>query len=1172
MKFLELQLAPYGHFESLTLDFGGEGKTFHFVIGANEAGKSTTLRAVSGFLYGIPARTNDSFLFGNSDLRIKARITSKASGERSLVRRKGNKNTVLDWDNNQVDAAVISECMGNLDERLFSNMFGLTHTSLVEGGRGLLAAGGDLSETLFQAGTGVAPLRKTLAKLDADSQALFSPNARNKSAGYNAAKDRYDQATQLASTKSTLAKTYTDLDKEFKDKSNKASRSQLDIQNRSVQKRRFERLRDALPHYARWNMLQAELQALNDVVLVPESSKAEREAAQTALEKGEVDRAKLQTAIESCKSRIAEIVVSEDLLGRGEEIDKLYVELGSVQKAAIDIPKVQQEQKRYEDEARKLHQETGSTLTLDQIEAAQPTEEQRKQIREFIATSTGIAYQVSTLRDQIERAGNRIDSERTQLATLPKPVDTASVIATLEVAERSAHLDAAIVQETAKADRQWAEAELSAKQLTLWYGTIEALEALAVPDAKTIERFDKLFRDLESREAAVRLRATDIDKRRQELEDAISSHLRSGEIPTEDDVHASRAHRDSGWALVRNAWRDGLSPEAIRDSFNADLPLADAYYQSVLSADALGDRLRSDASRVAEYASMLKDRQNVQESAGKLQDEAEALTAERTALQTLWLDVWNPLSIAPLPPVEMLSWKARHASIVDTLANHRQLRSAVQVLVTERDSHRFGLEKALKSIGVVEDAGIHTLSSLVGLASRKLEKLDAVESEHNEVQARIRDLIRTVDENSLKLEQLLRDRADWTSEWGKTMQLIGQPPTLSPVETEAILERLARLHTAQFNAGQHKMRVDNMKQDARLFATAVQSIAKSVAPDLLAETAETAIVQLAARLRRMQSDQIRQDELKESLRLSSEAFADCQATIQQAGIKLNLLLARAHCETVEQLILVEEKSQAKRLLTDRLAQAEELMSQSALGSSLTEFTAQLSETDPDQVEGQIIDLDQKINAETEQLNLLNQEIGTLRFRMEEIDGGNAAAEAAMEAQNALADMRSAAERYIRVRLASNLLRRYMDQYREQNQGPVLRKASELFYQLTLGSFKELQTDYNDSDDSVLYGIRNTGARVEVEGMIDGTRDILYLALRLASLHNHLNTGEPIPFIVDDILVNLDDQRAAATFKALAELSQRTQVIFFSHHKHLRQLAEATIPTEILAVHTLNRAA
>ena len=89
-------------------------------------------------------------------------------------------------------------------------------------------------------------------------------------------------------------------------------------------------------------------------------------------------------------------------------------------------------------------------------------------------------------------------------------------------------------------------------------------------------------------------------------------------------------------------------------------------------------------------------------------------------------------------------------------------------------------------------------------------------------------------------------------------------------------------------------------------------------------------------------------------------------------------------------------------------------------------------------------------------------------------------------------------------------------------------------------------------------------------MSTGTRDQLFLALRLASLERQLPMGEPLPFVVDDILVNFDDDRARASLEQLTELARRTQVLFFTHHSRLVELAQQTVPMELLKVHQLGK--
>ena len=99
-------------------------------------------------------------------------------------------------------------------------------------------------------------------------------------------------------------------------------------------------------------------------------------------------------------------------------------------------------------------------------------------------------------------------------------------------------------------------------------------------------------------------------------------------------------------------------------------------------------------------------------------------------------------------------------------------------------------------------------------------------------------------------------------------------------------------------------------------------------------------------------------------------------------------------------------------------------------------------------------------------------------------------------------------------------------------------------------------------------MRDDGTQVPPQVLSDGERDKLYLALRIAGLERHLDSNQPLPFVADDVFVNFDDERAAAGFKVLGTLSQRTQVVFFTHHSRLRDVAREALSDGLLALHEL----
>jgi uncharacterized protein YhaN len=86
-------------------------------------------------------------------------------------------------------------------------------------------------------------------------------------------------------------------------------------------------------------------------------------------------------------------------------------------------------------------------------------------------------------------------------------------------------------------------------------------------------------------------------------------------------------------------------------------------------------------------------------------------------------------------------------------------------------------------------------------------------------------------------------------------------------------------------------------------------------------------------------------------------------------------------------------------------------------------------------------------------------------------------------------------------------------------------------------------------------------------MSEGTRDQLFLALRLGSIEGRAG-AHPLPLVCDDLLINADDARAGAMLKVLASNSLWTQVILFTHHEHVVDLAQRTVGEGAFRIHHL----
>lgn len=139
-------------------------------------------------------------------------------------------------------------------------------------------------------------------------------------------------------------------------------------------------------------------------------------------------------------------------------------------------------------------------------------------------------------------------------------------------------------------------------------------------------------------------------------------------------------------------------------------------------------------------------------------------------------------------------------------------------------------------------------------------------------------------------------------------------------------------------------------------------------------------------------------------------------------------------------------------------------------------------------------------------------------------------------------MRSAAERYLVFTAARTLLERAVERYEREHQGGILQQASHWFALFTQGKyqrvFKQLESNL----------LKVSGPGCE-EGLTPGqlstgTREQLFLALRLALIPSLGNEAEPLPVVLDDVLVNFDADRKKTVLKSLEEFALHHQVLLF----------------------------
>jgi len=505
----------------------------------------------------------------------------------------------------------------------------------------------------------------------------------------------------------------------------------------------------------------------------------------------------------------------------------------------------------------------------------------------------------------------------------------------------------------------------------------------------------------------------------------------------------------------------------------------------------------------------------------------------------------------------------RFLKLQDRIQKATDLRSKI-----DQNSREMG--RALADISEPAEKATEGLSDLIQRARRAIEQNEAIRTKREQLIREIEQGTSHQKDLKSRLDQNQKDLSQWQAEWAEAVRPLGLGNNATPEQAIAIMEDIKDLFEKRKDAEILQKRIKGIDRDAAVFSQKVMNLASYVAPELKTLPVEQAVTQLNAALTRARNAQSEHRTLEKQRQQETLRLREAEASIADIKSRLNAMCEEAACSDSAALKDAEERSIARRRIERGVKDLEEQLLRLSAGSGIDSLLKEIQEVDPDGIEAQITRLTEEMDALEAERSRLDQSIGEEKNELNRMDGSARAADLAEEIQAEMARLEGDVLTYARLRIASVVLSRFIDRYREEHQGPVLRKASDLFRQLTLESFEGIRVDVDPLGNPVLVGIRSMGKEmVNVSGMSDGTTDQLYLALRLASLETYLDHNPSMPFSVDDIWIKFDDSRAAAALKVLADLSRRTQVIVFTHHRHLVDLAHANIDPSLLFKHTLH---
>lgn len=1139
MRFLSFDVSAYGKFSRQSLAFPAAPSVL-LVYGPNEAGKSSMRNAIVDFLFGIPLQSTQAYQYPRPGMVLAGELMV-ADQTLGMTRNTKRRDSLVVDGEGALDDAVWLARLGGMDRAAFERLFALGRDELVAGAREMLAPGADASKTLFEAAAGLTTFTEMSRRLSDEAAEAYSSRRHN--TAYARAKERFDLASTALRQHEHKEAAYRSLQKDRD--TTQLELNAIDSERRAKRAGLEGRTRIArtLPQLRDYADLESRL-AGSPPIAVGNALRADVTQAHGTRQMLSERHAGLFRAQQFDERSRDAISVRLDVVTAAKDVRSLELQQDRFLAMLVDIPKLvaQREQLRPE-----LEQELTvlglAGESLDGLYTRLPT---LAQISAVAEAATALIELESRRRDARTAHDSARQAQEALLGDIaglcaedPEPLRRS--LYALETCANLGELRARRTQMEVDAG------SLTERRVQLGLTTKDFDGALDPPNeavAKEIVREQHLLAVSVANQGDL---VEECEDTRVDLEARLSAMALS-HIPSLDTLMQLRRQRDLALDVL------------VSKGPPFETSLAD-YRPLVSDADALSDRRFDQASAAHELDRLRADHSACLARATAARAAVAAAELQRNQLTDRWAQQCQAAGVPVVDPETYGSWlsgyravRSADATYRKRVASHQQALAALIPLAKDVLAHLALPEPPwdadlLMPIDVVLTEGKRVLGDREkqqSAAASLMRRSSEAERQLLESDARMQNLATETGEHATLLREALR--------------AAGLAETLSAEWARDAGRRLDALRTKarEFNE-RDEARINPMRRDLAKYEGQVRALAERLevpAVDAWQSTLEALVALSEEHVGRANKREDIVGRLAERQSGLDSAAAQLQGIDDQLRghyTRLGVTDFDGFNELVESWDVWNRDVIARDAKRRTLTQAEG-------GRSVETLAAEAEGVDADA-------LTAEVEALIEEVELLEtrhgEAVAALRMAENAVDAvtsSEVAVLAMTERTSATLAWNRALDDHVRCLIQQQLLDWAIGRFREDHQSPLVAAAERYLQTLTCGAHTRLLIDdANARSPQLLVQGQDSPTPRTVEALSEGTRDQLYLALRLAGLELHLDEGRTaLPFVADDLFVNFDDTRAAAGFTALGELARRTQVLYFTHHRHLIDIAQATL--------------
>ena len=623
-------------------------------------------------------------------------------------------------------------------------------------------------------------------------------------------------------------------------------------------------------------------------------------------------------------------------------------------------------------------------------------------------------------------------------------------------------------------------------------------------------------------EAAVAARATDL------LDDEAAAAIRSA--------------REAAWSTHR-ATLGRASADLFEAAMRRDDAAGAARLASARELAALRERAIKIAGLEAECARTKADLEAAEKTIGALGHEIAALSPAAP-----------PHGRDPLAFID--AWRIRRDEALTLAEALRQSGRAASSAQDDGRRVREALCAALRAASVAydDDASLDGLIEAAELALGDEAKLAALRQKAEERRA---DAARA----ERKVKSALEADANWRKAWGETCARtwLGEAeaePALGAVRQS--LRVVDELRATLKECADLADRVAKMERDKRLFAeeVAVAALALNLT-DVPEEVRGRADV-VEERIARARENARRRAEKAKALDNARGRLAAIAEALDVNARQARAMTALFAVDTLADVAAKLEDCRRRDEARAEIAKELRAIIDANVAASLEGARAVLEAADAAALTAELASLKTRASHDDQAHAEAHTAFREAVKRLEAVGGDDAVARIEEKRRTILEEIKDGARRYLTLRAGVAAADEALRLYRDRHRGAMMERASKAFSLISRGAYRGLATAPNGQSETLI-ALGADGGSKEAEQLSKGARFQLYLALRVAGYHELAKSRAPAPFVADDIMETFDHFRAEEALRLFAEMGRVGQVIYFTHHQHLAEIAKAVCP-------------